>query len=442
MIIRPTVRDIVDTIVPDVVRGAGALPWESPAARVGWNPSGIPGYYAEWRADRGITLGTQPSFSNPTAFDNAAWTKGNTSVTVTNQPDPDGTSLADRIDDSNPGSDVAHNVQQAPSNLNEGRCSVTIDAKKVAGVDFLVITISTNVSAWFNLQTGAVGTTQAGVTATITPLAGGGGGWYRCTATGPYVSGNIQLGLAQTDADTSYNSTGVGGQILLHNARIEQNRVNTWADQERLVAIHDMSRSVVGTQPVYRSDDGRPYVVAQTGDWLDSGVAADWKFLHDGTGGWSFLAFDTTGATASQIYDTNGGTGANVGISAGHVTAGGGNLFAQVSNGGANIMLYNTAGAQPPGKYLLSYGYLEDGSGAECWVRVNGAYVLGPAASGGAPSASNPLGPLTLLARTSTHASAFINGKFFHALIIKRATQLTLAEIQYIEQGMRSLWGI
>jgi hypothetical protein len=73
--------------------------------------------------------------------------------------------------------------------------------------------------AWFNLNTGAVGTVQAGMSATITNV---GSGWYRCTLTGTSSttssSGIVDIGIS--DADNSFVST-AATNIFLWGAQLE-----------------------------------------------------------------------------------------------------------------------------------------------------------------------------------------------------------------------------
>ena len=77
---------------------------------------------------------------------------------------------------------------------------------------------SSNKTVVFNLSTGAVGTTDSGITASITNV---GNGWYRCIATytTAVTSDVLAVGLAESDTISTYSGT--SKSIYLYGAQIE-----------------------------------------------------------------------------------------------------------------------------------------------------------------------------------------------------------------------------
>jgi hypothetical protein len=68
--------------------------------------------------------------------------------------------------------------------------------------------------SWINLATGVVGTVQAGITLTSTPIAGG----YRVTLARTVVSASTTLFIRFADTDNSINSPAIGSTITIDRA--------------------------------------------------------------------------------------------------------------------------------------------------------------------------------------------------------------------------------
>jgi Phage T7 tail fibre protein len=164
-------------------------------------------------------------FTYSQAFDNAAWPKSGNSVTVTADATtaPDGTSTADKMVEA--AITAGHRLEcSAFTAVNGAAYTISVYAK-ASERGFLYIrtnlVTTDTVGAWFNLSTGAVGTTSAGFTAAITSV---GNGWYRCsvvctanTTTSRYVA----FGLSTADNEYSYLGDGTSG-IFLWGAQMEQ----------------------------------------------------------------------------------------------------------------------------------------------------------------------------------------------------------------------------
>jgi len=137
-------------------------------------------------------------------FDNAAWTKYNSStITANTVISPDGTQDADTLTVSTP---VYSGLYQ-PISGAAGNYVVSIFAKKGTKNWFYMFDHSAAGQAWFNLDTGTLGSVSTGYTATITPY---GNGWFRCTMyrNSGGTPGYFQIGLSDADGFSTPTSTG------------------------------------------------------------------------------------------------------------------------------------------------------------------------------------------------------------------------------------------
>lgn len=154
------------------------------------------------------TSGGDSLWDQPDAIDNAAWTK----VGVTVVPNQDGT-----LDLAYP--TTSGNYRQFRQ-LDDFVAGTTYEIEfkaKAAGKSWAVACFDNAftgyANAWFDLDTGAVGTKSASVTASITPL---GGGVYLCKARKVAVgTGSGWNAIEAVDADNSRTSTTVGTNGVL-----------------------------------------------------------------------------------------------------------------------------------------------------------------------------------------------------------------------------------
>ncbi len=154
------------------------------------------------------------------AFDNAAWTKGGSSIVTGAQANPlNGLFNAQKL------------MEDTATGTHRTFAAVTTVAQpytfsvyaKAAGRSWVYLRIDRNggatPQAWFNLATGAVGTVQTGLTANIQSV---GNGWYRCAITvDAAVAGvcNQLLGLASADNTISYTGDGNSG-VFIYGAQL------------------------------------------------------------------------------------------------------------------------------------------------------------------------------------------------------------------------------
>jgi hypothetical protein len=155
------------------------------------------------------------------------WTNTNTTETTNSTTAPDGTTTADTLTAS---STTDCRIAQTTAARTDNAAHTTSVYAKKGTSNFLIVVDNyiadgTGSGAWFNLNTGVVGTKQANVTtSTITDV---GNGWYRCSITGTNTSSTTQaITLYIADADNSLSVTN-GNTIFLWGAQCEVGTVAT-----------------------------------------------------------------------------------------------------------------------------------------------------------------------------------------------------------------------
>ena len=150
-------------------------------------------------------------------FDNAAWTKYESTITANATTSPDGTQNADLLLD-NSSSDAHSAYQIIIATANTYTWSVYAKAQNN---NFLIISAYTGSHnrTWFNLSNGTVGTNASGNTATIESV---GNGWYRCSVSRAYTLGAfiIEVSTSKTNGVSSYVGNGADG-IYIWGAQLE-----------------------------------------------------------------------------------------------------------------------------------------------------------------------------------------------------------------------------
>jgi hypothetical protein len=146
-------------------------------------------------------------------FDNGVWTKNSSTITENTTTAPNGTLTADTLNvTASAFSGVIRAISGSSSNY-----TLSIYAKKNTKNWLYFIDVQgSNARAWFNLDTGTLGTVAIGYTATITAV---GNGWYRCTLSNnnPQTLAFYQLGLA--DANNA-NTPASSGSAFLWGAQL------------------------------------------------------------------------------------------------------------------------------------------------------------------------------------------------------------------------------
>jgi hypothetical protein len=159
-------------------------------------------------------------------FDNAAWVKGDVTVTANAAVSPDGTTNADSV------------IEAATTAIHRINQSATISLSTAAAISFYVqaigsrrlyinAVVAANVGALFDLTGSGTVVDLAGVAANkAASISQIGNGWYRCTVigTGTGVANNIYAQINRstsvTAADDTYLGDGTSG-IRVYGAQME-----------------------------------------------------------------------------------------------------------------------------------------------------------------------------------------------------------------------------
>jgi len=153
-------------------------------------------------------------------FNVAPWDSSRVTLGTNSDVSPDGTTTAESVTQST-GQTTAGWVRQSVT-VASGAVTISVFAKP-NGKNFLIINeglgTGSGRNTWFNVATGAVGTSDAGHTASISASANG---YYRCTITLTANAARTSTVLLYcADTDNSFTVTDSGG-IFLWGAQLEQ----------------------------------------------------------------------------------------------------------------------------------------------------------------------------------------------------------------------------
>lgn len=154
----------------------------------------------------------------------AAWSKTNLGTLVANAAvAPTGTQIATLVPETS--GSAARQLAKGSFSVTSGISYTYVVIVKYVGRAWIRMSLdsatfgASNV-AWFNIQTGALGTVQGSTTASIRSL---GSGWYACiyTRAATATAGSaLYLGLADVDGATTYTGDGSSG-IYLWNVDVK-----------------------------------------------------------------------------------------------------------------------------------------------------------------------------------------------------------------------------
>jgi hypothetical protein len=290
------------------------------------------------------------------------WTVTGATVSTNATTAPSGTTTADKLqEDTSTGS---HLVTQNIT-FTAASHTASIFAKKAERdwIRVLFFDGANTFSAFFNLNTGTVGTiTGAGATASIQNV---GNGWYRCavTATASAGSGSFAPRVALADNNSSYaGSTGSG--IFIWGAQIEAGAFPTSYIPTTTTALTRSAdvASVNTLSPWYNASAGTLFAESQQLAVQTASVFPRTAQIDDGSNNnlittiWRtdtnrFYGTVTTGGVTQADIGTNGVTQTNVNkIALAYAT----NDFAASTNGGTPST--DNTGTVPTGLTTLRLG--------------------------------------------------------------------------------------
>jgi hypothetical protein len=238
-------------------------------------------------------------------FDNANWTKTNTTITANSSTSPDGTSNADILVE-NSASNVVFGVHAAsrPSGLTlTTTYSVSFFAKKITR-DFCYFNDFNGfqtpaVRVYFNLSTGLVGTSTLGV---LNPkMENYGNGWYRCSfqfvAT---INTSIDYRIAAATSDNTLTYSGTIGQqaIAIWGAQFETGSNATSYIPTTTIPLTRNADviSKTGVSSLIGQTEGTIFIDAQITNFAEA--AQSFITISDGT---IFNRIELRKSSASQI---------------------------------------------------------------------------------------------------------------------------------------------
>lgn len=177
-----------------------------------------------------------------------------------------------------------------------------------------------------------------------------------------------------------------------------------------------ITQAVAGQRPAYAASGGvfgalqHWSHVAASDQELAASTAADWKFLHDGTGMAIYMRARPTAAAGQQcLVNTERINSNNVGIGVFWDSSSSGILQLLIANAGGGAYPVNVVtanGSAPINTEFRVRATYKESISPEATLRANGGALV-TAAFAAAPSAANPSYPLTIGGRPSAAANDF-----------------------------------
>ena len=161
-------------------------------------------------------------FLHSQEFDNAAWSKANTTVTANNTAAPDGTTTAELV----VGTGAADTLSRSVT-VESGAVVTLSMFIKYSNMDWVRLTIlngANEIRAWFDVNNGTLGTVNTAGTGTSAAgsIQNIGNGWYRCILSGAIpATTSYTIVNATASADASFTRV-TNGERYLWGAQLEQ----------------------------------------------------------------------------------------------------------------------------------------------------------------------------------------------------------------------------
>jgi hypothetical protein len=254
------------------------------------------------RASLGLLMEQQSTnlVTYSSQFDNAAWTKSNSSVTADTIIAPDGTLTGDKWIPTTTGTISTSRLYEQIT-VSSGTVYTTTVYVKYSGRRWVFMAVNDTSSSiyycWFDVLNGVVGTKAGSVTSTsITPV---GNNWYRISATYTASVATNYFYISSSDADNSTTVTadGVSG-------------VYVWGAQLEALAF-PTSYIPTTTSQVTRAQDFATMTGTNFSSWFNNNqgtVYCSGDMANIGTPAMSLWGIDnnsTQGYIALRIFSTN-----------------------------------------------------------------------------------------------------------------------------------------
>ena len=226
-------------------------------------------------------------------FDNAYWSKLNTTVAANAAIAPNGELAADLVTADSTGSAINHNIAKAYAFTSGNTYTLSVYAKAYGALSRLRLRAG-NPATWAAQTTFILSGSGSMVgndygTAQIQPC---GNGWYRCSITGTAgasATTNLLFTLENSDGNTSFDGDGFSGAILYGAQLEESSHSSSYLKVEGSTATRAADSLSVATADIPGFSEGVGTIVCETG-----GVAS----ATDG----NQLAFGLNGPASSNQF--------------------------------------------------------------------------------------------------------------------------------------------
>jgi len=209
--------------------------------------------------------GVKQLFNYPQAIENAAWTKTNCTA-LDGQTSWDGTATASRLTVG-----AAANSGVGQTTISGTQTAIVSGIFKMGTARWLRLfnTAAANASAWFDLQSGVLGTVQASANAGMTDM---GNGWWRCWN---YGTGSVSPGIRIEDTDGASGSP-TAGQTLFVAEPIVATGTTVPTFQNRL-GPSNITQTGLSTVNAYYADGVDDFLFVDAASWgtASAGCMAD-----------------------------------------------------------------------------------------------------------------------------------------------------------------------
>jgi len=236
-------------------------------------------------------------------FDNAYWGKDGTAVTPNAATAPDGTLTAGLL------YTITSGIASVYSNLgtvSSAFYTTTVYLKSAGFTWASVYGPQGNISAFFNLIAGTVGTVGAGLTASISSV---GNGWYRCSVTQTATYASFYVLPADANGTLTSTASGTSG-IFIWGAQLEQGSFPTSYIPTTTAAVTRATdaASITGANfsSWYNQSAGAIFMDYKRSLYVGNGYPIPW-IIRDSVPG-NYINGILIYGEAGNIYDRLGGT--------------------------------------------------------------------------------------------------------------------------------------
>lgn len=382
-------------------------------------PNAIPNLYAQHTGGVGLTV-ANPTIPSANDFASVNWTKTNATIIANNTTDPIGTNTADRMTDTVTNGD--HQVNQNASGANVlGYATIQVYAKAGTANYCILSGNAGAIKVAFNLTTGVAGASTG--TYLWTKSTDASNGWWLLELCYLTSVSAVTIGMNVTNSVSSY--AGAGDYIYLYTASMEQNLTTTWADQSG--NGRNMTQATSIAAPVSLEF---PANYSQQAAYFDgdntrtlASTAADWTFLHDGTGmTWAGVVNGTALVTdplnrrfwATSSFVAGGGRTQAQGVTFDYQSTQQQFVF-QTYNGPSalNLTMASIAGSCPIGSTVRVIVRFNTSNSPDATIWVNGS-LRNSANITGAVNAAAPFYPLHYGTIDIAYAKGWILDSYFY----------------------------